>query len=345
MTNFDAPHPADSPGPVPRVSVVMPAWNCGRYIRRAIDAVLAQTLDDLELIIVDDASTDDTRAVVESCTDPRIRLLCNDSNHGPAYCRNRGIAAARGEWVALLDADDWFRPERLERLCARAMLHGADAIVDDLFIIDDGRSRPRSTLFTEASCGLEDGAWLSPADLLAHEIGALKPVFRRSLFSVHGHRYDESLRYGEDYLLYLSWLIGGARVLLTRETFYYLRRGATGSLTTSRVAMVRAAIALNQRLLDDPCIQKRPEARKALVRRAAATRDLLVFYEVICPLRARDPAGACLALLRSPRFILITLRRVPTVIGLRLKRLAYRCGRFAARRLSVDTVQPQQEMR
>lgn len=328
----------------PRVSVVMPAWNCARYIRRAIDSVLAQTLTDFELIVVDDGSTDDTLAVVGACTDSRLRLLRSERNRGPAYCRNLGIGAAHGEWIALLDADDWFSPGRLETLCNRARLHEADAIADDLFIVDEGRDRPRGTLFTETACGFEDDAWLNAADMLAHEIGALKPVFRRALFSLHGHRYDESLRYGEDFLLYLSWLADGARMLVTRDAYYYLRRGDTGSLTTSRVAMAQAALALNRRLLGDARLQASPQTYKALARRVAKARDLLVFYEVLCPLRARRLAEACTALLRSPRFVLVALRRAPGIVGLRLRRLGYLCRGSVARQKGLHTVRTRRDM-
>lgn len=305
----------------PQVSVVMPAWNCERYIGRAIDSVLSQTLRNLELIIIDDGSTDNTLAIARACRDPRLRILRGRQNQGPAHCRNRGIDAARGEWIALLDADDWFCPTRLETLCSRAIEQEADAIADDLFIVEDGRSRPRATLFAEASCALDDGAWLSPATLLAHEIGALKPVFRRTLFSMQGHRYDESLRYGEDVMLYLSWLRQGSRLLIVREAGYYLRRGDTGSLTSARLSMARAALALNQRLLEDHSLQASPDTRAALARRMARARDLLVFHEVVGPLRARDFSGACKAVLGSPRFLLVALRRAPAIIRLRLARL------------------------
>lgn len=320
----------------PQVSVVMPVWNGARYIGRAIESVLSQTLTYLELVIIDDGSTDDTRSVIEAYADPRVRLLCNERNRGPAFSRNRGVCAARGEWIALLDADDWFSPARLETLCARAALQGADAIADDLYIIDEGRSRPRSTLFTETSCRFEDGACLGVADMLAHEIGALKPVFRRALFTQHGHRYDENLRYGEDFLLYLSWLVMDARLLVTRDAHYYLRRGDTGSLTTSRLAMVQSAVELNRRLLNDARLHRKPHACRALSKRVSATRDLLVFYEVVCPLRARQFRAACAAFARSPRFLPVALRRLPKIIGLRLRRLAYQWRQLAAPRKRAD---------
>jgi succinoglycan biosynthesis protein ExoO len=305
----------------------MPAYNATRFIRQAIDSVLAQTLADLELIVVDDASTDDTATVVERIVDARIRLIRNRCNSGPAYSRNAGIAAARGEWIALIDTDDWFTPDRLEAMLVEARLHDADAVADDLFIVDNGTRRARSTLLLEAACATPDRSFLCAVALVSHEIGALKPLFRRRLFAERGHRYDVRVRYGEDYLLYLGWLVDDVRLLVLREPRYFLRRGDTGSLTTRRLAMAAAAVALNRRLLADDRIAARPGLKQALARRMEKARDLLVFYEVLCPLRERRYADAALALSRAPQFIFVALRRLPAIVGLRLGRLAFRWRR------------------
>ena len=97
------------------VSVIMAAYNCEAYVGEAVASVLAQTYQNWELIVVDDASTDRTAEIVQEFAekDARIRLLRNERNVGPYPLRNRAIAAARGEFVAILDSDDVARPERL----------------------------------------------------------------------------------------------------------------------------------------------------------------------------------------------------------------------------------------
>ncbi len=100
----------------PAVSVVIPAYNEAMFVRRAVDSVLNQTLTDLELIAVDDGSVDNTLAVLQSC-EPPVRSL-TQPNAGPAAARNRGLRTARGEFVAFLDADDWWQPTKLERQVA-----------------------------------------------------------------------------------------------------------------------------------------------------------------------------------------------------------------------------------
>jgi glycosyltransferase involved in cell wall biosynthesis len=98
----------------PTATVLMPAYNAERFIGEAIRSCLAQTHADFELLIVEDGSTDGTAGVIAGFCDPRIKVLANGDNRGPAFARNRGLAEARGEFIALLDSDDAAMPRRLE---------------------------------------------------------------------------------------------------------------------------------------------------------------------------------------------------------------------------------------
>ncbi len=102
----------------PAVSVVIPTWNRAASVRRAIDSVLAQDFTDLEVIVVDDASTDDTAQAVRGIADGRVRLLEQPVNQGVSAARNRGIAAARAPLIAFLDSDDIWLPGKLSRQVA-----------------------------------------------------------------------------------------------------------------------------------------------------------------------------------------------------------------------------------
>ncbi|SET58747.1 Glycosyl transferase family 2 [[Clostridium] aminophilum] len=97
------------------VSVIMPSYNTGQYIAESIRSVLSQTYENWELLIVDDCSSDDTDAVVERIEDRRIRYLKNAENSGGAASRNRALREAKGRWIAFLDSDDLWLPEKLER--------------------------------------------------------------------------------------------------------------------------------------------------------------------------------------------------------------------------------------
>ena len=101
------------------VSIIMPSYNTAKYIGESIDSILAQTYTNWELIIVDDCSTDNTDEIMEKyLVDERIRYLKNERNSGAAISRNYALREARGRWVAFLDSDDTWLPEKLERQIA-----------------------------------------------------------------------------------------------------------------------------------------------------------------------------------------------------------------------------------
>ena len=106
------------------VSVIMPTYNCGRFIAESIRSVIAQTCTNWELIIVDDCSTDDTAQIVASFADKRIHYMRNDYNSGAALTRNKALREAQGRYIAFLDADDVWAPEKLTRQIAFMEQHG-----------------------------------------------------------------------------------------------------------------------------------------------------------------------------------------------------------------------------
>ena len=96
------------------VSVIMPSFNTEKYINDSINSVLRQTYDNFELIIVDDCSSDNSVEVIKKYGDFRIRLIVNTSNKGAAFSRNRALRESKGEWIAFLDSDDIWEPNKLE---------------------------------------------------------------------------------------------------------------------------------------------------------------------------------------------------------------------------------------
>lgn len=108
------------------VSIITPSYNTAGFIAETIDSVVAQTYANWEMIIVDDCSTDDTDAVVAGyvAQDSRIRYIKNETNSGAALTRNRALREARGRWIAFLDSDDLWHPEKLEQQIAFMVGHG-----------------------------------------------------------------------------------------------------------------------------------------------------------------------------------------------------------------------------
>jgi glycosyltransferase involved in cell wall biosynthesis len=125
---------------MPRIAVVIPTYNRAADLRRALDSVLRQTLAEFECLVVDNHSTDDTDAVVASFADPRLRLLKIHNRGSVAASRNLGVAQARAEFVAFLDSDDWWTPDKLA-LSLQALEAGADVVYHDLRIVARESSR------------------------------------------------------------------------------------------------------------------------------------------------------------------------------------------------------------
>ncbi len=119
------------------VSIIMAAYNAEKTISIAINSILAQTYTDWELLVINDCSRDGTAALVRTYSDPRIRLLENDKNSGVSISRKRGMEAANGEWIAVLDSDDAWTPDKLEKQIKLAGDTGAELIFTGSAFMDD----------------------------------------------------------------------------------------------------------------------------------------------------------------------------------------------------------------
>lgn len=251
-----APNTAVSDLPAPAVSILMPAFNAAAYISEAIASVQAQTVTDWELIVVDDASADETSRIVESFADPRIRLLRHDANQGPGAARNSALEAARGEWVAPLDADDQWRPERLERLIALARAAGPQYFVSDNRQVcvqtPAGLVPVRRTFEFDYGLRLAPGATLDCsclADYLNLGSPAVSPLMPRRAFHAYGLRYEPTCFQAEDWELYCRLLASGLRLRLSAEPLYVYRL-TPGSVSSRR--RYDHVISAAQRLKDCP---------------------------------------------------------------------------------------------
>ena len=100
------------------VSIIMPSYNTAEYIKNSVNSVLAQTYQNWELLIIEDCSTDNTMEVLSSFDDKRIKVLKNERNSGAALSRNYGLREAKGRWIAFLDSDDIWHPQKLEKQIA-----------------------------------------------------------------------------------------------------------------------------------------------------------------------------------------------------------------------------------
>lgn len=135
----------------PLVSILMPVYNGGRFLSRAVSSVTSQSARDFELLIIDDGSTDDSATQVAGFSDPRIRLLKNEKNRGLVQTLNRGLSEARGEWIARCDSDDLWLPSKLEIQLAHGAADSKVALIGTNATLIDENDQFRGQFRTPAS--------------------------------------------------------------------------------------------------------------------------------------------------------------------------------------------------
>ena len=226
--------------PAPKVSIVMPAYKAAAFIGLAIASVRAQTLQDWELIIVDDCSPDDTADVAMAAAggDPRVKLVRAEKNGGVARARNLGNSHAAGEWIAVLDSDDAFEPTRLETLLAAAEKAGLDLIADDMLLVQfEALMGDGASYLGQVGTDLKPvdlPAWLegNRAGMKTPMLGYLKPMVRREFLLSHNIFYVPELRVAEDCWFVADLLACGARfAILPAPLYRYAVRPASLSRT------------------------------------------------------------------------------------------------------------------
>ena len=211
----------------PKVSVITPAYKAARYIGQAIESVQAQTLTDWEMIIVDDASPDETAEVVQRyLDDPRIKLLQNEQNMGAGYTRNRALDEAQGEWIAVLDADDWYAPQRLEKLVRFAEEWGVEMAADILIRIKDEGTVLDARWSSNAPNPKKPRLYTAAEVIKVHP--SFQPVVIRRFLDEKQVRYQEAIKKSQDYAFQAEILIKGARFAVLPEPLYYYRIHSSG---------------------------------------------------------------------------------------------------------------------
>lgn len=186
------------------VSVVMPIYNAADYLRPALDSVISQTLRDVEIICVDDGSTDHSLAILKEYQkrDPRVRIV-TETNAGPAKARNNGLRRARGEYLSFLDADDFFEPTMLETLYRTAKEKDLDIAVCEYDLFENRTARFKRSIPSEHADLLAGGRVTSKSDcpdiiFQATEGYVWNKLFRRDFVTEKELSFLESAQIFED---------------------------------------------------------------------------------------------------------------------------------------------------
>jgi len=308
----------------PIVSVIMPAYNTANYITEAIESALHQTIQNIEVIVVDDASSDGTADVAEKIGDPRVKVIRLAQNGGAAVARNRAIDEAKGTWIAVLDSDDWYAPNRLETLLGVANEWQADMVADDLYYTE-GRDKTPWTTHTERSGeNTTETLVVDPITYVRKDIpeqkglhlGFSKPLMKRQFLNDCNIRYENEIRLGQDFFIYLRALAHGARFIFYPEPYYYYRyRGRPDSLVMkSQLSRLEQSCWGIQLFLKRAAINKNSDLVAALKHKLDICKRLRAYYRVVEPIKERRILDALLAMVLNPYFFIRILTQFPRIV-------------------------------
>lgn len=256
----------------PRASVIVPCWNVEKWVEKALDSILRGTFPDFEIIAVDDGSTDGTGPLLDrlASTDPRVSVI-HQPNRGVSAARNRGLDAARGDYVFFADPDDACSPEMLSRGIAAMEADGADyclfayrlreadgAAFRPVPLKGDYRYRTNAEIragFMNRVFGYSPAnvrAWYAGAPLHAHreQGGVCRCVYRRAVIEAHRIRFDESVRLYEDAMFNCQYMLYAQSMTCIPEPLYdYTLRsqGAVARLRRSRCELANKLPLLRRR--------------------------------------------------------------------------------------------------
>jgi succinoglycan biosynthesis protein ExoO len=293
------------------VTFIIASYNGLNYLADAVRSALGQTDVEVEVVIVDDGSSDGSYELATELAseDSRISCLQTPTNLGPSGARNIGLDVARGKWISILDSDDLIHPGRTSSLIALAEERGADLVADDMIVFfeDQGelvsvkRFLPPSMSQRSFEISLAD--YLRPSTVIrsAPELGYLKPIIKAS--SLGALRYNTQLRIAEDDDLVIRLLLKGAKYCVSDRALYFYRKHSSSISHRLSLANIDLMLKANTGLastfteIGPPVSHFWTSRRQKLIQRAA-------FTKWVTAVKAKDYWLAVRLFLQSPSLAL-----------------------------------------
>lgn len=219
----------------PKVSVIIPVYNAEKYLRECLDSVLGQTLKNIEVLTVDDGSTDSTRNILRyyETTDERVKPIYQ-ANQGPATARNNALKQARGEYVAFIDADDWVDRKYYESMYEAARNHNADIVFTDIrWEYGDAAKNYTKSYSAKANTPLDRDAIKATilTDFLYNgSYGSVCKLFRKSLIDTYDLAFPDGKYLGEDWLFNMDAFTYCQTAYYIDKPLYHYRQANDASL-------------------------------------------------------------------------------------------------------------------
>ena len=241
---------------MPQITAILPTWNRAEWLEKSIQSVLDQTFGDFELVVVDDASMDSTAEIIERYSG-KIRTIVFSENRGVSAARNAAIKNSDSEWIAFLDSDDFWHPDKLQKQIAQTKMRPACPLhfTDEIWIRNGVRVNPKKK-------HQKKEGWIFQPSLALCLMAPSTVILRRELFEVHG-LFDENLPVCEDYDLWLR-LTAQHPVALLNEKLMTRHGGHADQLSRSDWGIDRYRVQSIQKILNTESL--RPEDRTAAIR-------------------------------------------------------------------------------
>ena len=241
---------------MPKITAILPTWNRAEWLEKSIQSVLDQTFGDFELVVVDDASTDSTAEIIERYSG-KIRTIVFSENRGVSAARNAAIKNSDSEWIAFLDSDDFWHPDKLQKQIAQTKMRPACPLhfTDEIWIRNGVRVNPKKK-------HQKKEGWIFQPSLALCLMAPSTVILPRELFEVHG-LFDENLPVCEDYDLWLR-LTAQHPVALLDEKLMTRHGGHADQLSRSDWGIDRYRVQSIQKILKTESL--RPEDRTAAIR-------------------------------------------------------------------------------
>ncbi len=286
----------------PLVSIVIPAYNSEQSLPRTLASVLESCEAESEIIVVDDCSRLPVAGWLPSSMEGKARIIRHSVNRGPGAARNTGIGAARGKWIAFVDADDVIRAGRFEEMIDRAGGLGVDVIADDLEICIEGDQRTTS-LFESRGLKLPEGAIeVSAEDFVGFDLGLLKPIVRSDALLRTGIRFSEDFRAGEDFHFMLNLILQGVRMGIIKDAFYVYTKPSLAQREKT-LHNFRESLRATDSLIYNAAAGGSTRVNQALKLRRSRIRDVIAYNEFRFALSNRSPAIAIRSLVCRPTLL------------------------------------------
>jgi len=256
-----------------KVSIIIPVYNASLYLEQCLRSVLEQTLQDIEVIIVNDGSADDSLAIIRSFEkqDKRI-IVINSTTAGVSAARNKGLAIANGEWIAFVDADDWIEREMLETLYRSAIQSGSGMSVCNIAVVTKGESLKMRLSLNEEIIDFKN----RPADAVEaimnfkFDYANWNKLYNGDTVRQNNLRFDEHISIGEDLLFNLYYVHFSERIVINNRTLYHYRmheNSAMAGIENKRIEQYNLQFEAYKTFTDRRCLTKEWETFRSIMAR------------------------------------------------------------------------------